>query len=401
MLLFLSACLLIFFRYKTRTQYFQNNERLVFSSTVTVSPEKKYDECRVYLKGFTVSSYNTTLCNLEVGQKVVISGIFHKEKYGNSIMADSVLVQETPWYGNLLHLLFIKKQQTKTMVGKYLPQPHAGLLLGITLGEKNAIPKTFYDNLVKTGTVHVAVVSGYNVTLVISLLLPFFNLVSNKLFRFCGISLFVFLYAVLVGISPPVIRAVLMGLINFTGLSLGRQTQAVRILLFSSFMMLLFDPRLLWEISFQLSFGATLGMLLFYEKLKNMLKINLLGLEDGLYGCISSQIVVLPLISFYFGRVSLISFVSNFLTLWVIPLSTLSGVVYFVLMGVPVVRDIATFVVYLQLNFFIVVNDFLSDISFSQIEFRVGFTALVLYYTALLAVICRIAVSDMLKGNKL
>jgi len=175
-----------------------------------------------------------------------------------------------------------------------------------------------------------------------------------------------------------------MGIISFIGLVTGRQREALRVLLISCFFILFAIPSYLTDISFQLSFGASFGMLVFYNKFKNLLRLDLLGLEDGFYGSLSSQVVVLPLISFYFGRVSLVSLISNLLSLWVIAPATILGFALFVLMYVPLVSNIMTFIVYILLNYFVLINNFLADISYSKIEVKIGLIGLGVYYILLL-----------------
>jgi len=373
---------LIFIRYKFTIPVLNVGDGVQFATLITEVPKEKYGKCQLVFNKMVVTS--SGLCKYRVGDEILIKGVVSKGDRGIEIKADDVSYNKTPWYGTVLREILQARGLVEAKVKEKLPEPEAGLLLGITLGVKNALPRDFYDKLVKTGTIHVAVVSGYNISLILSALLPVFGVIKKRVVRLIILSVSLLLYTTVVGFNPPVIRAMVMGIISFIGLVTGRQREALRVLLISCFFILFAIPSYLTDISFQLSFGASFGMLVFYNKFKNLLRLDLLGLEDGFYGSLSSQVVVLPLISFYFGRVSLVSLISNLLSLWVIAPATILGFALFVLMYVPLVSNIMTFIVYILLNYFVLINNFLADISYSKIEVKIGLIGLGVYYILLL-----------------
>ena len=118
-------------------------------------------------------------------------------------------------------------------VRKYLPSPHSELVLGMTLGvdDFRYLPR-FNDVLRETGTIHVVVVSGYNISLVFGLILSIIGS-QYKLRNLIIAQIGTFFYAVSSGFDPPVIRSWIMGSILAWGKFYGRSINALRVLVFS------------------------------------------------------------------------------------------------------------------------------------------------------------------------
>lgn len=179
------------------------------------------------------------------------------------------------------------------------------------------MPKDFSENLKTTGVFHVIAASGMNVTLVggfISSILTFF------LKRQIAIALSVvgiMFYAVLAGLEASIIRASIMGILVFSAQIMGRQTLAVNGLFFAGFAMLFIDPTLISDIGFQLSFTATLGLILI-PKIRAIGKIGVIG--DSVNTTIAAQIATLPILMANFGTYSIYSILVNGLILWTVPI---------------------------------------------------------------------------------
>ncbi len=205
-----------------------------------------------------------------------------------------------------------------------LPEPQASLLLGMMIGVKDTLPSSFYEALRATGTLHVVVVSGYNITVLINTvakLLPFLSLKLRALVT----AVLIFLFVSLVGFDPPVVRAAIMGAIALLSTVLGRQRNALRVLLITGGIMLTFSPRLAGDLSFQLSFLATLGLILLAPVLDRYFPGKGLPLREDLTTTLAAQVLVWPLIAYRFSQVSLISPLVNALSLWTIPIVTILG----------------------------------------------------------------------------
>ena len=206
-----------------------------------------------------------------------------------------------------------------------LPEPQASLLLGIILGIKSGFPPDFYEALRVTGTLHVVVVSGFNISVITNTLAKALIFISLRVRIFVTLA-FLTAFVLLVGATPPVVRAALMGSIALIGTVFGRQNDALRALLITVIVMLILQPSWAGELSFQLSFLATLGLILAFPLLDRLVPGRGFLRSDFLT-TISAQILVWPLLAYYFGTVSVLSLLVNALILWTIPIITYIGLV--------------------------------------------------------------------------
>lgn len=224
----------------------------------------------------------------------------------------------------LLELLSSVRSALELTIDSSMPEPQASLLSGMLLGRGEGFPFEFYQRLQRTGTLHVVVVSGYNVSVLITYLGLAFSIFGPVLRLFLT-AVSIILFVALVGFEPPVIRAALMGIISLLGLYWGRQKDALWVLFLAGAVMVLFDRGLLTNLSFQLSFLATLGLITVYPLLdKNFPKRFDLVRKD-LFTTLSAQIMVWPLLIFKFGTFALLAPLVNTLVLWTVPLITIMG----------------------------------------------------------------------------
>jgi len=223
------------------------------------------------------------------------------------------------------------------LMASYLPEPEASLASGILLGVKLGMPEDFYQALVKTGTLHIVAASGFNVTVILKVVMA---VLVGWLGRGWGLLVgfwMVISYVVLAGGSAAVVRAGIMGILSYGAYYLGRPAEARRLLWVTALGMVLVDPLMLVDVGFQLSVAATGGILYlepFIEKKFNqwlkLKKGSLLEkyLAETLYTTLAASILTVPIILWWFGRVSWISPVVNMLVLGVVPaVMFLSGVV--------------------------------------------------------------------------
>jgi competence protein ComEC len=212
---------------------------------------------------------------------------------------------------------------------KTLKPADSSLVLGIVFGVRGNMPEHFYENLRKTGLLHVIAASGMNITMAAGFFMILFGQFlkrQNALF----LSIFgIFLYTMLAGFQPSIVRAAIMGILVFTSQILGRQNSAGWGVILAGFVMLFINPALILDVGFQLSFMATIGLIyinpLFYrsKKIERVLEKSIVG-GDGVT-TISAQIITLPILVTTFGTYSPISILVNVLTLWTIPVLMLLG----------------------------------------------------------------------------
>jgi len=253
------------------------------------------------------------------GEKLEVEGVI---KQGGLVNPKIKKIEEAK---GILGRISSLKRRIEDVFCQALPEPQASLLSGIVLGSKSDFPQDFYQNLKKTGTLHVVVASGMNVSLLAGFLLSFLVLFINRRQAVLITILAIWFYVFLIGFEPPIIRAGIMGTLVFTALGLGRVKDAFRALVFTGLLMLSIRPSWLFNLSFQLSFASTLGILVLGQKLKKIFKLPFIG--DDLATTLSAQAGTLPLMLFAFGKISLLSPLVNGLVLWVVPLITGSGMI--------------------------------------------------------------------------
>ena len=193
-----------------------------------------------------------------------------------------------------------------------MPSADAAAVFAMLFGGYEGIRPELLEAFTATGIVHILSVSGSHITLVAATAAGLARLLG--LGRLAGAGLVLLLiavYSLLAGCVPPVIRSGLMGGLAFIGLALGRERDARQLLTITGLGMLLISPLLLYDISFQLSFLATAGLLYLAPRLRRWLDRLPAALAVSLSVTISAQLSVLPLLAWYFHRVSLSALLAN------------------------------------------------------------------------------------------
>ncbi|MBP6017094.1 MAG: DNA internalization-related competence protein ComEC/Rec2 [Candidatus Promineofilum sp.] len=262
------------------------------------------------------------------------------------------------------------KARSRGVIAASLPEPHAALLTGILLGDDSGIPRQLEQDFRETGTTHIIAISGFNIAIIIALLDSLTAPLLPRRTAAVLIMVFIGLYAVLVGASGSVVRASIMGITYLVGRRLlGRPTVAVAGLFTAAFLMTAARPDTLWDVGFQLSFAATLGLMLYAGPWTRRLdrgaglvfapqvRGRVVGVvADVLVVTLAAQVLTLPLILFHFGRLSLASLPANFLVLPAQPAVMATGGLTMLLgSALPFVGQVAGWVAWLFLNYTIAV----------------------------------------------
>lgn len=199
---------------------------------------------------------------------------------------------------------------------KVMPQSHKAILAGMLFGGYGGIPREIIADFSTTGIVHILSVSGSHIALVAGIVTLFGRrLFSRFIFKDKVVPVFaafvITLYAIFCGLTPPVLRSLIMGLISLGAICLGREKDAIVALALTVLSMLVYQPALVYDLSFQLSFASTAGLVLLHAKTVKILTILPLWLARPLAVTIAAQVGVLPFIAWYFNAFSLSSFVAN------------------------------------------------------------------------------------------
>ncbi len=222
------------------------------------------------------------------------------------------------------NLFKIKRRFLKNIKG-VLGEPHAALAGGLVVGEKSALGKDLIDDFRKAGLIHIVVLSGYNITIVADSI----RRILAFLPRTIGIGLGgmgILAFGILVGGGATVVRSCIMAIIALSATLLRKDYNVSKALFIAASLMLIVNPLIiLYDPSFQLSFLATLGLILLSSPIER--KLAFITEKFGIRGLVAStlatQIFVSPYILYMMGQLSIIGIVVNILVLPIIPMTML------------------------------------------------------------------------------
>ena len=287
--------------------------------------------------------------------------------------------------GLLRNILAVRKN-IENAITKVLPEPEATLAVGILLGGSGGFTEEMQEALSRTGMTHAVAVSGYNVSIIVQYLLLLgigIGLWRKQAIWFALIGIIAFV--LMAGSPASAVRAAIMGVIALWAMGSGRLANATNALLVAATLMLLGNPLLLrWDIGFQLSFLATLGIMLVYPVLEErIINNNTLGsIFEAVALTLSAQVFVLPIILYHFKTVSMISVLANVLVLPLIPFAMLLvfGVILVGFIFQPLALVFA-YVAYIPLYLSVECIKLLSNLPFASFHIEgVGSGLVCLYY---------------------
>jgi len=220
----------------------------------------------------------------------------------------------------------------------------------LILGERSLLTNETTQGFSDTGAMHILAVSGLHIGILLQILLRIFQLFQKFITKNLATILsliIVWFYALITGFSPSVVRSVIMFSFLLIGSMKGKENSELNILAFSAFILLSWKPIYIYDVGFQLSYTAMLGIYLFYPFLKNVIisryKISQLIIEGSMVG-IAAQITTVPLTLYYFHQfpnyfiltnIALMAFSFIILLLgillfsffWILPIKIILGII--------------------------------------------------------------------------
>lgn len=323
----LRVCLSILF-----LPHLSDGQQVSFETTLLTEPVNhgSFDRLTVYYTNeFSSLPISVTLPagnDLHYGQVVAISGRIKVKVLQNKQTITTISMPtfkiDSAKQNYILVASFFLRQKFQELYEKSFSQKLSSLLLGIVLGVKGNFPKEFLVDLQTTGVMHVIAASGMNVTMVGGFFLGLLSMFVRRRLAIALTILVLLFYCMVSGLQASILRATIMIGFALFGQMLGRQYSGFYGLFLAGGLMLLYNPTLVFDVGFQLSFAATLGIFLFKPLLPKWGIIT-----DDIGTTISAQIATLPILVGSFGTYGLLSVVVNALVLWTIPpLMILGGV---------------------------------------------------------------------------
>lgn len=258
-----------------------------------------------------------------------------------SVMRDTVVVVTATGGGNPLYRAILgAKGWATAQINRAIPEPEAGLLAGILLGDESGLSPALQDDFAATGAAHIIAISGFNMAILAGVVTALLDQTPLRGVRAGLLALLVIgVYTVFVGAGAAVVRAALMSGVLVIGTALKRRTYVPASLAFIALVMSAHNPRVLWSVSFQLSFFATLGLALFATPFTRWFEVLLAALfnrpiaatlsrllSESLVVTLAALATTIPLTVLYFNRLSLVQLPVNLLIVPVQPLVLFGGI---------------------------------------------------------------------------
>ena len=275
------------------------------------------------------------------------------------------------------------------------------IVSALALGSKRGVSKQISSTFINLGLIHTLALSGLHISLIYGICALFLSLVLKYKPKLQSVVLVLIIltYAVLTGLSPSVMRASVMFLLYALSLAINRRTTAFNIVYLSALILLIYQPNLLFDIGFKLSYIAVLGILYFYKffevfiEKQNYLKRFILSL---VLVSISAQLSVALLSIYYFHSFPTSFLWSNIIVLPYITILLYSSVTYlsFLVIGFKIqfMNDLLDALVGGLLSILSIIEKY----SFSAIEIFISQVELYYYY-GLLIVLCLVFLEKRFK----
>jgi competence protein ComEC len=300
--------------------------------------------------------------------------------------------------------IYSLRERLSASLARALPEPQGSLAQAILLGLRGNIPDSLYQAFSRTGTAHLLAISGLHMSIIIAMFLSlgilFFG--RRRSIYIWLAFLATWLYALLAGMNPPVIRAAIMGSLFLIAEYLGRQRSAIIALAFAAAVMMGIQPQLLWSVSFQLSFLAMAGLVLLYPSFQTWGRKRVAAIfrarealaatgniiTDGFAATLAATIAVWPLIAYNFGIVSLVALPTTFFSLPALPfIIVTSALVAFVGLFAPLMAQILGWLAWLFLSYLLSVVRGFDALPYSSFQAATTSTWYIWGYYVILAVV--------------
>jgi competence protein ComEC len=269
----------------------------------------------------------------------------------------------------LMQILLNGKHQFQEGLARAIPEPGVSLANGLLTGGKQGLGPMLLNAFIVTGLVHIVVLSGYNVMIVAEGVMRALSFLPKRGSAIvAGITIALFVLAA--GAGAASVRAGLMAGLALVARATGRTYAVVRALLIVAALMLLMNPLLLaFDPGFQLSFVATLGLIVLAPILEaRFTKIRSTFWRELLAATLAAQIAVLPLLLFQIGLFSLVSIPINLLVLPLVPLAMLlAALAGGIGMVLPALAPFAGLPAYVVLSSIIWIAEFASTLPLASV----------------------------------
>lgn len=249
-----------------------------------------------------------------------------------------------------------------------LPEPQGSLMSGILLGNRVKLNQDLINTFRAVGLTHIIAVSGYNLTILTANAVSIFWPIIGRRSLWVSAAIIV-VFVLITGAPASILRAAVMAITVIVAKYLGRPSRGINVLIFGATVLALFEPKILFDIGFQLSVAATYGLIRLSPYLGRILSRTFLPktLQEIMAETLAAIIMTTPLIIGHFERLSVISPVSNILVLPLIPLAMAIGIIAIpLLLAIPAVGNVLMLASWPLLTWIIFISQRLQALPFAS-----------------------------------
>lgn len=336
---------------------------------------------------------------LPPGTQLAVKGKFkpatefhhYKDRVIGQISQPTVTATTPAHFTGWEHFLVSSRERFSQTIKYYFTEPDASLYAGIIAGVRSDIPQTILDTFATAGLTHIIAVSGFNVTVLVSMLARVTRRLGRHfhlLVSLAAISSFV----IFTGGSASVVRAGCLASLFIIARTIGRVGSISRVLLVVACCMSLANPLIVrYDIGFQLSFLAVIGLAFFATPVQQILIAWRLPpwLAESIAATTAAQITTLPIMLHYFQTLGIYSVLANVLVEPFIPLITLSGPPFFILSSLFEPFGVyISIILSLSLRYILFISRFISSLPNANVALEnIPLYLLALYYFAIFGVV--------------
>ncbi|GBF81837.1 ComEC/Rec2 family competence protein [Aphanothece sacrum] len=337
--------------------------------------------------------------DLEPGQRITINGVLYKPRspqnpgafdFSNYLAKEGAFVglkgNEIKFKGQLpiFGWTKVRNRITNTFI-KGLGEEKGSLLSSIVLGRQAVdLSPDIRDSFMRAGLSHVLAASGFQVALLLGLILWLTKIFSpNKQLIFGSIILL--LYTGITGLEPSIFRATLMGVFVLIGMKFEQKTDTLRSLLLAGFLLLLYNPLWIWSLSFQLSFIATFSLIVLSPAIEKKLDWLPINIASIIAVPVAVTIGTSPLIMYFFYTLSFYTIICNIITTPLIMLISLGGMINAIVALIsPLLGSYLAQIFYYPLDLLLNIVHFFANLSLSILVVgKISLIVLIIIYVLL------------------
>jgi competence protein ComEC len=317
---------------------------------------------------------STLLKTINLGQTYVVIGNYSPNKilenpfqfdYGNYLQHkyifgqlytdfESLSIEQSGSKGILFYANYVRNRIIKNLSNTVLTKPEIAIFSALLLGQKQDVANDVIKDYQFAGAIHILSVSGLHVGIILILLTfllkPFPNTPNFRTFKLVVTLMFLWLFGIIAGLSPSILRSVTMfSFIAFANY-LNRENSIYNTLALSIFCILLVKPNFIFDVGFQLSYSAVFGIVYLTPIFNNWFRPKVFVL-DKLYQIVvvsfAAQLATLPICLYYFHQTTGLFFITNLLILpflgILLGFGLLVGILAFFTIKIPLLLNILHF----------------------------------------------------------